>query len=96
MTPSTASLEKAFGAVWSPEQTADIAGWTVSRNGGFTRRLNSACAFGAASTTIRTRDAIVEWLAPGGGGRLGTIDAQSLFVRTGSPIGPCPAAGGAA
>jgi len=61
--PSIEAIERSGLAAWSPDETTSIAGWTVSSNGGFTRRLNSATANGSADTSLSTRDAIASWLA---------------------------------
>jgi len=66
LTPSIGRIERAGYRGWSPEETASIDGWSLSSNGGFTRRLNSATARGAADTSLETRDAIVAWLADRG------------------------------
>lgn len=63
MSPSIDRIERAGYLAWSPEETASINGWSLVSNGGFTRRLNSATARGAADTSLQTRDAIVAWLA---------------------------------
>ncbi|MCL1595715.1 MAG: GNAT family N-acetyltransferase, partial [Actinomycetia bacterium] len=59
-------VERSGCVAWSPAETATINGWQLSRNGGFTRRLNSATAIGHADTSLTTRDAIQDWLADHG------------------------------
>lgn len=62
MKVSIERIERAGFTAWSPEQTTTINGWTVSSNGGFTRRLNSATVDGSADTSLATRDSIRDWL----------------------------------
>lgn len=70
MTPKVARIEAASYAIWSPDDTTTIGGWHVARNGGFTRRLNSASARQPADTDPSTIDEIERWIIAGGGGHL--------------------------
>jgi N-acetylglutamate synthase len=66
VTPSIVDLERAAYATWSPDEHIVIGGWTVTSNGGWTRRVNSAGAVGTPETSVGVRDAIAAWLADRG------------------------------
>jgi ribosomal protein S18 acetylase RimI-like enzyme len=59
-------IESAGYRAWSPDEIVDIDGWTVTSNGGFTRRLNSASTTRNASTSSETGRRIETWLTDRG------------------------------
>ena len=66
MTDLVAEIEHTAYETWTADEQAEIGGWTVTSNGGFTRRVNSANVVGSADTSLATRDAIRAWLAERG------------------------------
>lgn len=89
-----ARIEAAGYSIWSPDQTTTIGGWHVARNGGFTRRLNSASAREPADTDASTIDEIERWIVDGGGGHLAvrvtplSDDATMAAAARGSSLVP--------
>ena len=63
MTITVAQIESAGYRAWSPDEVANINGWIVVSNGGFTRRLNSASTTIDASTSAETGARIETWLS---------------------------------
>lgn len=66
MTVTIADIERVGRDTWSADERVDIDGWTVTSNGGFTRRVNSATATGSPGVSIATKDAVGGWLAARG------------------------------
>jgi ribosomal protein S18 acetylase RimI-like enzyme len=66
VTASVDQIELAAMATWSPDATVRIDGWTVTSNGGFSRRLNSATAMGLARTSLVAKRSVTEWLVERG------------------------------
>lgn len=62
MTVSIDQLELVAAATWSPDITGVVDGWTMSSNGGFSRRLNSATAIGQAETSLEAKRSVTRWL----------------------------------
>lgn len=63
MTPSIGDLEETGYALWCAADEAVVDGWTVRASGGFTRRINSATATGAPSTSRATHRRLEAWFA---------------------------------
>jgi ribosomal protein S18 acetylase RimI-like enzyme len=66
VTVTVADIERVGRDTWSADEQVHIEGWTVSSNGGFTRRVNSATSSGRPDVSLATRDAVREWLAARG------------------------------
>ncbi len=66
MSVTVADIERVGRDTWSADEQVHIEGWTVSSNGGFTRRVNSATSVGQPDVSLATRDAVRGWLAARG------------------------------
>jgi ribosomal protein S18 acetylase RimI-like enzyme len=66
MTITIADIERVGRDTWSADERVEIDGWTVTSNGGFTRRVNSATSHGSPGVSMKTRDAVSGWLAARG------------------------------
>ncbi len=64
---SVEELERAGYDTWTPEESTDVAGWTLHAAGGFTRRVNCATAAGMPDTSPASRRIIEQWLTDRGG-----------------------------
>jgi len=61
--PLVVRIEAASRSIWSPDEQAEISGWSLGASGGYTRRLNSATAAGAPETSQEVGAAIAAWFA---------------------------------
>lgn len=66
MTITIADIERVGRETWSADERMDFDGWTVTSNGGFTRRVNSATSDGRPGVSIETKEAVSRWLAERG------------------------------
>lgn len=57
-----AALEQAGYDTWTPDDTAELGGWTVHATDGYTRRVNCARGQGALPTDPDIRAAVTSWL----------------------------------
>lgn len=62
-----AAIEAAGYDTWTSDETAEVAGWTLHSNGGFTRRVNCATGSGSPATDPDAREDVDEWLSERGG-----------------------------